>query len=194
VFKRDPDTGNGDHTREKTPSRCVDDGVEDKRILVVETEFASTLRVAARDGNTLSAVARQAWDRGDLRILTKNSPAAASDGHVSIMGHVTSDELLRYLTRTEMANGFANRFLWFLVRRSKRLPDGGLVPGTEINRLAARLMQVLRAARDIEEVRRDDRASVLWREVYEDLSRPRRALRRMRSASLSSTRSWTVRL
>lgn len=33
----------------------VDEGVEDKRLTVVEPEFASTLRVAGRDGSTLSS-------------------------------------------------------------------------------------------------------------------------------------------
>src|SRR5215211_3582025 len=42
----------------------VDEGVEDKRLLAFEAEFASTLRVLGREGNTLSALIRQAWDRG----------------------------------------------------------------------------------------------------------------------------------
>ena len=103
----------------------VDPGVEDKRLLVVEGEFATALRVLGREGNILSAVVRNAWDTGDLRTLTKNSPAKATGAHISIIGHVTRDELLRYLGTTEAANGFANRFLWVCVRRSKVLPDGG---------------------------------------------------------------------
>ena len=47
-----------------------DPGVSDKRLLVVEPEFASTLRVMGRDGSTLSPVVRQAWDTGALRVLT----------------------------------------------------------------------------------------------------------------------------
>src|SRR5262249_45495007 len=38
----------------------IDSGVSDKRLLVFEPEFASTLKVMARDGNTLSATMRQA--------------------------------------------------------------------------------------------------------------------------------------
>ena len=41
----------------------VDAGVTDKRLLVIESEFASTLKVMAREGNTLSATIRQAWDQ-----------------------------------------------------------------------------------------------------------------------------------
>jgi hypothetical protein len=53
-----------------------DDGVKDKRLMVVEPEFAAPLRVSERDGNTLSAVVRQAWDTGRLRVLTKNFSTA----------------------------------------------------------------------------------------------------------------------
>ena len=40
---------------------------------------------------------------------TKNSPAPATGAHISIVGHMTHDTLLRYLDRSELANGFANR-------------------------------------------------------------------------------------
>ncbi len=39
----------------------VDAGVSDKRLLVIEPEFASLLRVLGREGNTLSAQIPQAW-------------------------------------------------------------------------------------------------------------------------------------
>src|SRR5690606_36461745 len=80
----------------------VDPGVEDKRLLVVEGEFATALRVLGREGNILSAVVRNAWDTGDLRTLTKNSPAKATGAHTSIIGPVTRDELLRNLDSTRL--------------------------------------------------------------------------------------------
>ena len=52
----------------------VDAGVADKRLTILESEFARTLRVMSRESNTLSAIIRQAWDTGDLRALSKNSP------------------------------------------------------------------------------------------------------------------------
>ena len=56
----------------------VDPGVAEKRLCLVEEEFSGTLRVAARDGNSLSAVLRKAWDAEPLRSLTKQSPAVAT--------------------------------------------------------------------------------------------------------------------
>src|SRR5262249_60837842 len=95
-----------------------DPGVADKRLLIHEPESANVLKQTERQGNTLSAILRQAWDGGDLRTLTKNSPARATGAHVGLIGHITADELRRYLSSTEAANGFGNRFLWVCCRRS----------------------------------------------------------------------------
>src|SRR5262249_29432197 len=100
----------------------VDEGESDKRLLIVEPEFAAVLTVANREGNTLSEIIRQAWDDGRLSPLTKNNPLKATGAHISILAHITTQELLVRLDDTSKANGFANRFLWALVRRSKELP------------------------------------------------------------------------
>jgi len=110
-----PDTGSDD----------VDPIVTDKRLLVFESEFASVLRRAQREGTSLSAIIRQAWDTGNIQVLTKHSPARATGAHISIVAHITRDELLRYLDRTELGNGLANRFLFCSVRRGNILPFGG---------------------------------------------------------------------
>ncbi len=157
--------------------KCVtDEGVQDKRLLVLEPEFASVLRVIERQTNTLSAIIRRAWDTGNLRALTKNSPAHATDAHISIIGHITRDELRRNLDETETANGFANRFLWLTASRSKFLPEGGKLSNSECNALVARLSNVIIHARNARELRREEQARALWFEVYEELSAGRSGL------------------
>ena len=116
-----------------------DMGVADKRLLVIEPEFASVLRVAGRDGNTLSTVYRQAWDSGLLRVLNKNSPVKATGTHISIIGHITRDELLMELSNNDKVNGFGNRNLWLCVQRSKFLPDGGDWDHLDLGPLVSRL-------------------------------------------------------
>ena len=148
----------------------VDEGVSDKRLFVVEQEFASTLRVIGRDGNTLSPTIRQAWDGGDLRILTRNSPVNATGAHISIVGHITRDELRRYLDRTEIGNGFANRFLWLCVRRSKVLPEGGRINEVNFDEITRRLTRIIEFAKEAGKLTKDERARGLWAEVYPDLS------------------------
>ncbi|MHB1516415.1 MAG: DUF3987 domain-containing protein [Acidiferrobacteraceae bacterium] len=145
-----------------------DAGVRDKRLLILETEFASTLRVLEREGNTLSALIRRAWDSGNLRSLTKNSAAVATDAHISIIGHITADELRRYLTRTEAGNGFANRFLYCCARRSRCLPEGG--GEVSLCSYAQRMAQVITKARTFGRVTFDDTARAIWHQVYPELS------------------------
>jgi len=67
----------------------TDQGVSDKRLLVIEEEFGRVLQVMNREGNVLSAVIRQAWDSGNLRVMSKTSPAKATNAHISIIGHIT---------------------------------------------------------------------------------------------------------
>jgi hypothetical protein len=147
-----------------------DPGVDDKRLLVQEPEFANVLKQTERQGNTLSAILRQAWDGSPLRTMTKNSPARATGAHVSLIGHVTADELRRYLTSTEMANGFANRHLWVCAQRSKLLPEGGAVDETALRTLQGELVEALAFARSAGEVQRDEKARAIWRDVYGPLS------------------------
>ena len=149
-------------------TECVDQGVSDKRLLVVESEFSSTLKVMAREGNTLSPIIRQAWDLGNLRAMTKNSPARATAAHISIIGHITKDELLRYLQDTEMGNGFANRFLWVCTRRANVLPEGGGIPS--YGNLIQRLHSALEKVKKMGELHRDDEAKRASAAVYPTLS------------------------
>ena len=130
----------------------ADAGVDDKRLCVSEGEFANVLKVMAREGNTLSPVIRSAWDSDNLRTMTKNSEARATGAHISIIGHITRDELRRLLSETESANGFGNRFLWLAVRRSKCLPEGGNIDSEALNDLVVRLHKAIEFGRFAGEV------------------------------------------
>ena len=154
----------------------ADKGVADKRLLVIEPEFASVLRVAGRDGNTLSTVYRQAWDSGLLRVLNKNSPVKATGAHISIIGHITRDELLMELSNNDKVNGFGNRNLWLCVQRSKFLPDGGDWDHLDLGPLISRLKNVVEFARRVGEMRRDAEAGAMWHAVYPQLSGERQGL------------------
>lgn len=154
----------------------LDEGVADKRLLVLESEFAQVLKVMGREGNTLSPVVRDLWDRGEVRTLSKNSPLRATDALVSIIAHVTAEELRRGLTGTEVANGFANRFLFVCARRSKVLPEGGSLSDEELRPLADELRTALRFASVQRVLERDAEARALWAEVYGELSEGRPGL------------------
>jgi hypothetical protein len=171
---RDPILHIDPRTREQ---RLDDPGVEDKRLLILEPEFAQVLRQCERSGNTLSAVVRLAWERGSLTSLTKNARARATHAHISMIGHITKQELLRYLTTTEAASGFANRFLWVLVKRSKVLPDGGQLKDCHWDMFGSRLRDAVEFSKGVQvPIVRDKAAGELWHRAYEDLTADREGL------------------
>jgi hypothetical protein len=169
IFKTEAVKVKGKCTGE-TQEVLVDEGESDKRCLCLESEFSRTLKVAERDGSTLTAIVRQAWDSGDLRVMTRSNTAMATGAHISIIGHITADELRRDLTSTEVANGLANRFLWVAARRSKLLPDGGAISERDLTALSRSLGDRITQARTIGEVHRSPDAAELWREVYPELT------------------------
>jgi Bifunctional DNA primase/polymerase, N-terminal/Protein of unknown function (DUF3987) len=150
--------------------KTIDPGIQDKRLLVLETEFASPLRIIRREGNILSTVIRRAWEKGNLSNLSKHSAARATGAHISIIGHITREELKRELSASEGSNGFANRILWLCVRRSKLLPLGGQLSEETSRRLIRRLQRALVCARKVGEMRFTKQAEKLWCKVYTKLS------------------------
>lgn len=138
----------------------------DPRLLVFEPEFARILNVAARDGSTLSAIIRQAWDGGRLSARSRSATTVAEDSHVCVLGHITADELRAKLTATEVANGFANRFLLVCVKRSKLLPSGGNLDDAELASLARKFAARAIEAREVRILRRTPAAEALWVDFY----------------------------
>lgn len=150
-------------------ARIIDPGVEDKRLFVLETEFAAVLKSLERDGNKLSAIIRDAWDGGTLRSLTKNVSAKATGAHISIVGHISKNELIRQLRENETANGFGNRFLWISVKRSKLLPFGGCLSESHLSGLAEALRPAVEYGKREHRLMFDQEAVVLWESLYKKL-------------------------
>jgi len=149
----------------------VDAGVTDKRVLFDEREFSSVLDRMRREGNSVETIIREAWDCPiQLRTTTKQSPTKVTGPHVSITAHVTIEELRQKLNQTSMANGFANRFLFACVRRSKELPFGGIPDKDALNRLSGATLDALAAARMTAEVTMTELAAEMWVENYPKLT------------------------
>jgi hypothetical protein len=143
----------------------------DHRRLVYEPEFARVLAVMAREGTTLSAIFRQCWDYGtaDIKVRGKGE-VHARGAHLSAICHVTKDELLRKLSDTELANGFANRFLFACAARSQELPFGGdLIPyGDTLERLSQAADHTRKLGNTRIQFHRE--AGARWKQVYHDLT------------------------
>ena len=119
------------------------DPIHDKRLWVVESEFANVLAQTKRDGNTLSAALRDAWDGVSIRPATKSNRIWASNPHIALSGAVTPGELRSMLASRELSNGFANRFLMVWAERVKVIPFPQATPQAEVARLADRVLEVL---------------------------------------------------
>ncbi len=155
------------HLRDKSEE---DKENSDKRITIIESEFSSVLKKISRDGNVISQVIRDAWDSRNLSILTKTDPIHVSAPHISIIGHITQQELNKFLDGLEIFNGFANRFLWIYSIRSKLLPFGGDI---EAILFEEEIKELLKGKTLSGRLSFDDMARSLWRRIYYELSEER---------------------
>lgn len=147
--------------------------IEDKRLLVIESEFVNTLQQAKRHGNTLSAGVRDLWDGQSLRPATKTNRLWASNPHVCLAAAITPSELVASLASKDMTNGFMNRFMPIVAERPKMLPFPKATPQEEVDRLAGRVLEVLEFCNakrwvetDVMRVELSDDADRRWRTLY----------------------------
>jgi hypothetical protein len=160
---------------------CIDEGVEDKRLVVNVGEFFGLIQVMRRQGSTVSRIIRDAWDRDLLVAPSKNSPAKSTGAHVSIAGNISKEELLRAIEEGDADNGVLNRFLWMCSRRARILPEGGRLFEVIQSSAWQDLQREFNQAMPREEalVKRDAEAADLWgydaapAGLYRDLTRER---------------------
>ncbi len=166
-------TGEGliHHLRDKKPDFHSDDEnhiepATEKRAMVHEAEFSRVLAAASRKESTLSAILRDAWDKKPLRVLTRKDPLEAKNAHISIVAHITQDELIAKTSDLDIANGMLNRFVIVAVKRSKVLPNGGRLSTDEVVKLGNRIKLLLDRARSISEVTLSPAAEEAWGHIY----------------------------
>jgi hypothetical protein len=156
-------------TPESGPDDDDDDVVVVERpppLLVVEEEFSKLLAVSGKEGSTLSQIVRELYDRGDADIPTRHRPLRVRGAHVSVIGHITEEELQTKLTSTDVANGFANRFGIACVKRARLLPHGGQHDESALRALARQVEARLQAARGAGQLKRTPDADAVWEAAY----------------------------
>ena len=172
-----------------------DRGVSDKRLLVVEEEFAHTLEVKRRSGSTLSHTLREAFDGRCLRSTSKKLAASCQEPHISYIGNVTAGELRGCIADTDMTNGFLNRFLFCYARRSKYLPRCKERPDpARLAALVSRLKEALAFARKGGEVSWSDEAGAEWDTIYRALGEGEPGESEMKAALTARAESLCIRL
>ncbi|GGR43278.1 DnaB-like helicase N-terminal domain-containing protein [Streptomyces netropsis] len=142
----------------------------DKRLWVVESEYAVTMSRGRREGSSLPGVLRQAWDGDSLGSMVRES-LKATDPHIAILGHITPDEFRAKMQDSEMAGGTYNRFLPIFCHRNLILPGSRGASPELVANLAAGWRTVLVDAGRVDEVRFSPDAWALYcDEVYQALS------------------------
>ncbi|MBB3038985.1 DUF3987 domain-containing protein [Hoyosella altamirensis] len=147
-------------------------GTEDKRLYVLEPEFASVMARAKREGSTLAQILRQAWDGGRLSTLNRKK-SKASTSHVGIIGHITPREFRLRLADSDMAGGTYNRYLPVYIERSKKLAFPPWPDTARINDLAGSLSEAVCEARNlggISVATGDPATRRLWEELYDEFT------------------------
>lgn len=128
----------------------VDPGIDDKRLFILDEEFAGAMAQTKREGNILSMVIRNIWDNGNLDPLTKTNKTTATNAHIGWVSHITLTELHARLNDSEAFNGFANRILWVCARRSKIVPLPEPMDEIKLDHIRQRLVEKILIYRDKE--------------------------------------------
>jgi hypothetical protein len=100
--------------------------------------------------------------------ITRKEPLVADNVNLHVIAHITPEEFINVLQATDKANGFINRFLIALVRRSKELPGGSEIAYAEIGE---KLSAAVQFAKDNPgPVAKDQGAMRLWFEKYSSVT------------------------
>ncbi len=145
-------------------------GEQDRRLLVLESEYGRVLAVSKREGSTLATLLRQAWDGGRLQVRSRAGTAVADHTHVVVIGHITRAELLAKMAESDALGGSLNRFVVVAARRSKLLPAGGNLDDRVVEDFGRKVALVAMQARKVGLVRRTPEAESHWAGVYEGLA------------------------
>ena len=145
-------------------------GQPDKRLFVVEEEFANVLAVCRREHNTLSGTIRKLWDGETLSPMTKSDRNIATNPHVCIVGHITGYELVEKSTSNDIANGLLNRFITLYSRREQLRSRPHRTDDSVINDLATKIADAIQFAQSSGAMDISDDGWLYWDDTYKQLT------------------------
>jgi hypothetical protein len=102
--------------------------------------------------------------------MVKNSPATATNAHISIIGHITAFELRNLMKECEHWNGFGNRFAYVCVKRVDVHSDPPDLIEADIIEEMKHLAVTTDWARTTCAMDRDDKAKAVWDKIYREFA------------------------
>lgn len=147
---------------EDDDGNATDKGVSDKRLMILEEEFAAVLQAARREGNTVSAAIRRFWDSGNFSPMTKSNRVTVTDAHVCFVAHITYEELIKRLEQSEYASALASRILWVCVRRPKIVAIPESIPVAKMLDYADAIAKAIQFSAETNELSLTAESLELW--------------------------------
>lgn len=166
---RDPIYGVKENNKGEQKPVLLDQGVENKNAIFYEEEFSRVLKSSKRDTNNITEVIREAYDSGNLSVLTRNNPLTATNTNVSIIAQSTIEEFKNTLKGVDCDNGFYNRFVFCKASRAHVIPHT-LSPieiegYSEFKTKMLKVKSFIELTSDLEMTYSKD-AMVLWEKYY----------------------------
>jgi hypothetical protein len=129
----------------------------------------------ARDNNTLSSMIRMMWDSPkQLHVKTRKDPLTASYPHVSFHAQTTLEDLDKNFSTIYHTNGFANRFLFACVHRTRLIASPEPLDQKLMQKFQIDLKKAIQFARRVDEIKRTADAKKYWdKELYFELEKTR---------------------
>jgi hypothetical protein len=137
----------------------------DVRLLVFEPEWAAVMARMRREGSSLSAMLRAAWEGGDLSTMNVQA-RHAPESHVGLLAHITPKEFAAKVSAADMAGGTYNRFLPLYVARSKFLPLSSGAEPDLVTELGAALAHRLTRGTHLGPIGFSPAGAQVWRRLY----------------------------
>lgn len=137
----------------------------DTRLLVYEPEWAAVMARMRREGNSLSATLRAAWEGGNLSTLTVTARVAPVS-HIGLVAHITPAEFREKIQASDLAGGTYNRFLPIAVARSKFLAHAPGIDPEQLRGHGTALASRLAQAAQIGQLGFTPTAAHLWEQLY----------------------------
>jgi hypothetical protein len=134
-------------TRIERGKEVRDEGVPDKRCLLVFEEMDTLFVSMSRQGSTLAPVWNMAYDGKTLENNTRQGREKATNPHVSAVCQITEGSFAKAVKEVSkglgVSNGLFNRFITVRAQRdpSRKLPRGGEMP--EVGDLAKKIRDSL---------------------------------------------------
>ena len=153
------------------PKKPLANNRDDKRLFIQEPEFSGLLKVSTRDGSIISQILRKSWDSDRIENQTKYDFSVCKEPHISLIGHITKEELAITFSKTEAASGFGNRFLYFEVARSKKLPFGGKIEDVNFGPEYEKIFRAIEFAKRMPLIKESPESRHIWPQIYNELTK-----------------------